>query len=78
VLALSPKAIASAMEKLTVLENAVIGEQTAVIAAARKRRQGWNFAARCTMRWPPTATTLPPSIRGLPAALRARGQSRPR
>lgn len=40
----SPKAIAAAMERLAVLENAVIGEQTAVIAAARKLRQGWDFA----------------------------------
>jgi predicted nucleic-acid-binding protein len=40
----SPKAVAGAMEKLAVLENAVIGEQAAVIAAARKLRQGWDFA----------------------------------
>jgi predicted nucleic-acid-binding protein len=40
----SPKAIADAMEKLAILENAVIGEQAAVVAAARKMRQGWDFA----------------------------------
>ena len=40
----SPRAIADAMEKLAVLENAVIGEQSAVVAAARKMRQGWDFA----------------------------------
>lgn len=40
----SPKAIADAMEKLAILENTVVGEQDAVVAAARKLRQGWNFA----------------------------------
>ena len=40
----SPKAIAEAMEKLAILENAVVGEQAAVIIAARKMRQGWDFA----------------------------------
>ena len=40
----SPKAIADAMEKLAILENAVVGEQAAVVAAARKLRQGWGFA----------------------------------
>ena len=40
----SPKAIADAMAKLATLENAVIGEQAAVVAAARKMRQGWDFA----------------------------------
>ena len=40
----SPKAIAGAMEKLAVLENAVVGEQAAVVAAARRMRQGWDFA----------------------------------
>ncbi len=40
----SPKAIADAMEKLAILENAIVGEQAAVIAAARKLRQGWDFA----------------------------------
>ena len=40
----SPKAIADAMEKLAILENAVVGEQAAVIAAAGKMRLGWDFA----------------------------------
>lgn len=40
----SPKSIADALEKLAVLENAVIGEQAAVAAAAGKMRQGWVFA----------------------------------
>ena len=40
----STKAIADAMEKLAILENAVIGEQAAVVAAAGKMRQGWDFA----------------------------------
>ena len=40
----SPRTIADAMEKLAILENAVIGEQAAVVAAAGKMRQGWDFA----------------------------------
>jgi predicted nucleic-acid-binding protein len=40
----SPKAIADAMERLAILENAVVGEQAAVVAAARKLRQGWDIA----------------------------------
>jgi predicted nucleic-acid-binding protein len=40
----SPKVIAGVMEKLAILENAVVGEQAAVVAAARKLRQGWDFA----------------------------------
>lgn len=40
----SPKAIADAMEKLAILENTVVGEQAAVVAAATKMRQGWDFA----------------------------------
>ena len=40
----APKAIASAIEKLAILENAVVGEQAAVVAAAAKMRQGWDFA----------------------------------
>ncbi|MBE0624871.1 MAG: type II toxin-antitoxin system VapC family toxin [Burkholderiales bacterium] len=40
----SPKAIAAAMEKLAILENAVVGEQAAVVAAATKLRHGWDFA----------------------------------
>jgi predicted nucleic-acid-binding protein len=40
----APKAIAEALEKLAILENAVVGEQAAVAAAAGKMRQGWDFA----------------------------------
>ncbi len=40
----SPKVIAEAMEKLAIMENAVVGEQAAVVAAAGKMRQGWDFA----------------------------------
>ena len=40
----SSKALADALEKLATLENAVVGEQVAVVAAARKMRQGWDFA----------------------------------
>ena len=40
----SPRTIADAMEKLAILENAVIGEQAVVVAAAGKMRQGWDFA----------------------------------
>jgi predicted nucleic-acid-binding protein len=36
--------ISEAIEKLAVLENAVVGERDAVIAAARKMREGWDFA----------------------------------
>ena len=32
------------MGKLAILENAVVGEQAAVVAAATKLRQGWDFA----------------------------------
>jgi predicted nucleic-acid-binding protein len=40
----SPRSISDAIEKLAILENAVVGEQAAVVAAARKMRQGWDFA----------------------------------
>jgi predicted nucleic-acid-binding protein len=39
-----PKAIADAMEKLAILENTIVSEQAAVVVAARKMRQGWDFA----------------------------------
>jgi len=39
-----PGAIADAMEHLVMLENTIVGEQTAVAAAATKLRQGWDFA----------------------------------
>jgi len=38
------------MEKLAILENAVIGEQAAVVAAARKMRQGWDSAPNGSMK----------------------------
>ena len=40
----APKAVAAALEMLVSLENAVVGEQAAVIAAARKVQAGWDFA----------------------------------
>ena len=40
----SPTSIAQAMERLAVLENAVVGDHIAVAAAAEKLRQGWDFA----------------------------------
>lgn len=40
----APKAIAQAFEMLAALENAVVGEQAAVVAAAQKVRNGWDFA----------------------------------
>ncbi len=40
----SPKVIAEVLEKLAIMENAVVGEQAAVVSAARKLRQGWDFA----------------------------------
>jgi predicted nucleic-acid-binding protein len=39
-----PKTVAETMEMLTALENAIVGEQAAVVSAARKMRQGWDFA----------------------------------
>ncbi len=40
----SSRSIADALERLAILENAVVGEQAAVVAAAGKMRQGWDFA----------------------------------
>lgn len=40
----APATIAQALEMLATLENAVVGEQEAVVAAARKIRRGWDFA----------------------------------
>jgi predicted nucleic-acid-binding protein len=40
----APSAIAQALEMLAALENAVVGEQAAVVAAAQKVRRGWDFA----------------------------------
>lgn len=40
----APAAIAQALEMLAALENAVVGEQAAVVAAAQMVRRGWDFA----------------------------------
>ena len=40
----SPKTIAQALGMVAALENAVIGEQAAVAAAAEKMGRGWDFA----------------------------------
>jgi predicted nucleic-acid-binding protein len=40
----APRTISAAIGKLALLENAVVGEQAAVAAAARKMRDGWDFA----------------------------------
>lgn len=39
-----PRTIADAMERLAILDNAIVGEQAAVGAAAAKLRDGWDFA----------------------------------
>ena len=57
----SPKAIADAMEKLAILENAVVGEQAAVVAAAGKCGKAGTSLTRCTTHWPPAAMISPPS-----------------
>jgi predicted nucleic-acid-binding protein len=51
----SPKAIADAMEKLAILENAVVGEQAAVVAAAG------TSLTRFTTHWQPAAMISPHS-----------------
>jgi predicted nucleic-acid-binding protein len=38
------KRMAETLENLAALENAVLGERTAVLAAAAKLAQGWDFA----------------------------------
>ncbi|HEY5566244.1 MAG TPA: type II toxin-antitoxin system VapC family toxin [Gammaproteobacteria bacterium] len=40
----SSRTIADAIEKIAILENTVVGEQDAVVAAASKLRSGWDFA----------------------------------
>lgn len=42
--AFAPAAIAKALENLAALENVVVGEHAAVVAAAGKMAQGWDFA----------------------------------
>ena len=41
---LAPAAITQALEKLAALENVVVGVHAAVVAAAGKMAQGWDFA----------------------------------
>ena len=40
----SQPVLARALEKIAALENAVIGEQEAVLAAVANMRRGWDFA----------------------------------
>ncbi len=40
----SANTIADAIEKIAILENTVVAEQEAVVAAASKLRKGWDFA----------------------------------
>jgi predicted nucleic-acid-binding protein len=40
----TPKVISNAIQELAILENAVVGEQAAVISAASKMKDGWDFA----------------------------------
>ena len=43
--AFAPKVVAQAIEKIAALGNVVVGERAAVLAAAAKVAQGWDFAA---------------------------------
>jgi predicted nucleic-acid-binding protein len=42
--AFAPKLVAQALEKITTLANAVVGERIAVRAAVARVLQGWDFA----------------------------------
>lgn len=42
--AFAPKVIARALEGIAALGNVVLGERTAVLAAAARMAQGWDFA----------------------------------
>jgi predicted nucleic-acid-binding protein len=42
--AFTPKVVAQAIEKIAALGNVVVGERTAVLAAAARAAQGWDFA----------------------------------
>ena len=42
--AFAPKVVAQAIEKIAALGNVVVGERTAVLAAAARAAQGWDFA----------------------------------
>lgn len=40
----APKVVAQAIAKITALGNVVVGERAAVLSAASKAAQGWDFA----------------------------------
>lgn len=42
--AFAPKLVAQAIEKVASLENVIVGEREAVLLAAAKAGQGWDFA----------------------------------
>ena len=42
--AFAPKLVAQAIIKITALGNVVVGERAAVLSAARRAAQGWDFA----------------------------------
>ncbi len=42
--AFAPKLVAQAIEKIAALENVLVGEREAVLLAAAKASQGWDFA----------------------------------
>jgi predicted nucleic-acid-binding protein len=42
--AFAPKVVARAIEKIAALGNVVLGERAAVLAAAGRAAQGWDFA----------------------------------
>ncbi len=42
--AFAPKVVAQAIEKIAALSNVVVGERAAVLAAATRAAQGWDFA----------------------------------
>jgi predicted nucleic-acid-binding protein len=42
--AFAPKLVAQAVEKIASLENVLVGEREAVLLAAAKASQGWDFA----------------------------------
>ena len=42
--AYAPKLVAQALEKIAALENVVVGECVAVLAAAARVAEGWDFA----------------------------------
>ena len=42
--AYAPKLVAQALEKIAALDNVVVGERVAVLAAAARVAEGWDFA----------------------------------